>query len=184
MSRNTTHFEKYAIGIYNPIEVGSIDRTDTEPHDRAIIRAILSEYIPNKMVKGDPEYTIFIARLNPRTTQDTIETEFSKFGKVKRCRLVKDIVTGKSKKYAFLEYESGHSVEKALKEMHHEYVDGAEIIVEREAERRLQGWKPRRLGGGFGGRRESGQLRFGCVERPFRKPYYVAAKNESGPSSH
>ena len=32
------------------------------------------------------------------------------------------------------------------------------------------GWVPRRLGGGFGGKKESGQLRFGGKDRPFRKP--------------
>lgn len=35
----------------------------------------------------------------------------------------------------------------------------------------MKGWKPRRLGGGFGGRKESGQLRFGGRARPFQKPY-------------
>lgn len=89
------------------------------------------------------------------------------------CRLVKDIVTGKSKQYAFVEYESRSAVEKVLREMHAEYIDGTEIIVEREAERRLVGWKPRRLGGGFSGRKESGQLRFGCRVKPFREPIIV-----------
>lgn len=37
--------------------------------------------------------------------------------------------------------------------------------------RTIKGWKPRRLGGGFGGQRQSGQLRFGCIARPFQKPY-------------
>lgn len=50
-------------------------------------------------------------------------------------------------------------------------IDDCEIIVDYEHERRLDGWKPRRLGGGFGGKKESGQLRFGCRARPFRKPY-------------
>lgn len=31
-------------------------------------------------------------------------------------------------------------------------------------------WIPRRFGGGFGGKKESGQLRFGGKDRPFRKP--------------
>ena len=30
------------------------------------------------------------------------------------------------------------------------------------------------LGGGFSGKKESGQLRFGGRERPFRKPMYVS----------
>jgi U11/U12 small nuclear ribonucleoprotein SNRNP35 len=34
----------------------------------------------------------------------------------------------------------------------------------------MQGWIPRRLGGGFSGKKESGQLRFGARDRPFRDP--------------
>lgn len=91
---------------------------------------------------------------------------------------MKDIVTGKSKQYAFIEFENLGCVDRALKEMQKEYVDGAEIIVEREAERRLAGWRPRRLGGGFGGRKEAGQLRFGCQDRPFRRPIIVAEQKQ------
>lgn len=39
--------------------------------------------------------------------------------------------------------------------------------------RTLKGWKPRRLGGGFGGKKESGQLRFGGRARPFQRPYEI-----------
>ncbi|XP_068628914.1 U11/U12 small nuclear ribonucleoprotein 35 kDa protein-like [Battus philenor] len=173
MTYDGNEYNKLAME-YDPIKIGSIDGTDTEPHDRAILRALRSEYTPNKLVKGNPKHTIFIGRLNHRTTQETIQSEFSKFGKVLHCRLVKDIVTGKSKQYAFVEFEKIDSVDKALKHMHAEYLDGSEIIVEREAERRLMGWRPRRLGGGFGGRKESGQLRFGCREKPHRKPIIVA----------
>lgn len=55
--------------------------------------------------------------------------------------------------------------------MNHRHIDDSEIIVDYEHERMLKGWKPRRLGGGFGGRKESGQLRFGGRARPFKKPY-------------
>lgn len=175
MSREDIDFKKYATE-YEPIKIGSIDGTDTEPHDLAILRAKYSEYTPNKLVKGNPRNTIFIARLNHRTTQETIQSEFSKHGKILHCRLVRDIVTGKSKRYAFVEYEDDKSMEKALFSMHKEYIDGSEIIVESEAERLLPGWKPRRLGGGFGGRKESGQLRFGCRDRPFRKPLLIGKK--------
>lgn len=179
MSKNDRfiEFKKYATE-YDPIKIGSIDGTDMEPHDRAILRALRSEFIPNKSIKGNPNNTLFIGRLNPRTTEDTITAEFSQFGRIVNCRVVKDIVTGKSKQYAFVEYESTGSMDITLKNMHKEYIDGSEIIVEREAGRRLVGWRPRRLGGGFGGRKESGQLRFGCQDRPFRKPFIVTPKTE------
>lgn len=110
--------------------------------------------------------------------KDTIQSEFSKFGKILYCCLVKDIVTGKSKQYAFVEYETSISVDNALRQMHKEYIDGSEIIVEKEAERSLAGWVPRRLGGGFGGRKEAGQLRFGCRDRPFHKPIIIKQSSE------
>ncbi|XP_075990325.1 U11/U12 small nuclear ribonucleoprotein 35 kDa protein-like [Anticarsia gemmatalis] len=177
MSRDDTEYKKYATE-YDPIKIGSIDGTDTEPHDRAIVRALRSEYTPNKLVKGDPYHTLFIGRLNPRTTEDTIKSEFERFGRIVSCRLVRDIVTGKSKQYAFVEFESIGGVDRALKDMQKEYIEGSEIILEREAGRRLPGWRPRRLGGGFGGRKESGQLRFGCQDRPFRRPFIIPQKKD------
>ena len=55
-------------------------------------------------------------------------------------------------------------------------LDGVKLLVEMEFERVLAGWVPRRLGGGLGGRKESGQLRFGGKERPFRKPMCVCVR--------
>lgn len=53
---------------------------------------------------------------------------------------------------------------------HRKLIRGAEVLVDWELGRTLPGWKPRSLGGGFGGRKESGQLRFGCRDRPWNKP--------------
>lgn len=86
---------------------------------------------------------------------------------------MRDIVTGTSKQYAFIEYDSSSSVWEAVREMHQRHIDDTEIIVDYEHERTLTGWKPRRLGGGFGGRKESGQLRFGAKNRPFQRPYDI-----------
>lgn len=97
--------------------------------------------------------------------------KFRRYGKIHHCRIVRDIVTGISKRYAFIEYDSSASVRDAIHDMDQRSIDDSEIIVvDYEHERRLDGWKPRRLGGGFGGKKESGQLRFGCRARPFQKP--------------
>lgn len=53
-----------------------------------------------------------------------------------------------------------------------------------ECERKLPGWIPRRLGGGLGGKKESGQLRFGGVERPFRKPIVIPSRRSSDTTSY
>ncbi len=75
-----------------------------------------------------------------------------------------------SRRYAFVEFKKERHAIRAYESGHKCVIDDREILVDWEWERRMIGWKPRRLGGGFGGKKESGQLRFGCRERPWRKP--------------
>ena len=159
---------------YDPLKAGSIDGTDTYPHDKAIIRAMNAKYKPDKTLKGDPSTTIFIGRLNPQTSEETLEQVFSRFGKIKQLRLIRDIVTGFSKRYAFIEYEDERSADKAEYDANHSVIDQTEVIVMLECSRTMPGWVPRRFGGGLNGKKESGQLRFGGQERPFRKPILLA----------
>ena len=88
-----------------------------------------------------------------------------------KVRLVRDIVTNFSKGYAFIEYESHQDAKEAIKRMNHAVIDDKSIIVMWECERELPNWVPRRLGGGFGGKKESGQLRFGGEEKPWKRPF-------------
>uniref|UniRef100_A0A8C6TUM2 U11/U12 small nuclear ribonucleoprotein 35 kDa protein n=1 Tax=Neogobius melanostomus TaxID=47308 RepID=A0A8C6TUM2_9GOBI len=141
---------------YNPLKAGSIDGTDVEPHDRAVFRAMYARYKPNKGVQGDPLLTLFVARLNPLTTDEKIHEVFSKFGDIQRLRLVRDIVTGFSKGYAFIEYKEERSVLKAWRDGNKLVVDQHEVFVDMEQERTLKGWVPRRLGGGLGERKSPG----------------------------
>ncbi|XP_074527570.1 U11/U12 small nuclear ribonucleoprotein 35 kDa protein [Halichoeres trimaculatus] len=156
--------------VYDPLKAGSIDSTDVEPHDRAVWRAMCARYKPNKGVVGDPLLTLFVARLNPQTTEDKLHQVFSKYGDIQRLRLVRDIVTGFSKGYAFIEYKEERAIVRARRDANKLVVDQHEVFVDLEQERTLKGWVPRRLGGGQGGKKESGQLRFGGRDRPFRKP--------------
>lgn len=156
--------------VYDPLKAGSIDGTDVEPHDRAVWRAMGVRYKPNKGVTGDPLLTLFVSRLNPQTTEDKLHQVFSKYGDIRRLRLVRDVVTGFSKRYAFIEYKEDRAVVRARRDANKTLVDQHEVLVDFEQERTLKGWVPRRLGGGHGGKKESGQLRFGGRDRPFRKP--------------
>lgn len=156
--------------VYDPLKAGSIDGTDVEPHDRAVWRAMSAKYKPNKGVVGDPLLTLFVSSLNPLTTEEKLHQVFSKYGDIQRLRLVRDIVTGFSKQYAFVEYKEERSVVRARRDANKLVVDQQEVFVDFEQERTLKGWVPRRLGGGQGGKKESGQLRFGGRDRPFRKP--------------
>ncbi|XP_069475778.1 U11/U12 small nuclear ribonucleoprotein 35 kDa protein [Ambystoma mexicanum] len=160
---------------YHPLKAGSIDGTDEEPHDRAVSRALASRYVPNKGVSGDPLLMLFVARLNLTTTEEKIKEVFSRYGDIRKIRLVRDLVTGFSKGYAFVEYKEQRSILKAHRDANKLVIDQHEIMVDFELERTLKGWIPRRFGGGFGGKKESGQLRFGGRDRPFRKPINLPA---------
>lgn len=109
--------------------------TDTVPHDRGVIRALNSTYRPNEKVTGNPERTIFIGRLHIKTNEDTLCKKFEKFGKIRNCRVVRDIVTGVSKCYAFIEFKRSSSAQCAVNEMQKAYIDDCEIVVEHEFER-------------------------------------------------
>ena len=162
------------IGSYDPLMVGSIDGTDEIAHDRAVERAMGVKYKPNKNVRGESQCTIFVGRLDFSTSEETLKSHFRKFGHIKSVRVVRDIVTGFSKGYAFVEFEREREAQRAHKDSYRTLIDDREVIVDYEHERKLPGWVPRRLGGGFGGRKESGQLRFGCRYKPFNKAIFHA----------
>ncbi|XP_059429168.1 U11/U12 small nuclear ribonucleoprotein 35 kDa protein [Corylus avellana] len=161
---------------YHPIQAGSIDGTDILPHDNAVYRAQLCSsaglYEPfgDPKVIGDPYCTVFVGRLSHSTTEDTLRKAMSKYGRVRNLRLVRHIVTGASRGYAFVEYETEREMRRAYKDAHHSMIDDCEIMVDYNRQQLMPGWIPRRLGGGLGGKKESGQLRFGGREKPFRAP--------------
>ena len=88
-------------------------------------------------------------------------------------RVVRDIVTGTSKGYAFVEFVDETATRIAVKDLNGAVLDDRPLLVDFECCRTLKGWLPRRLGGGIGGKKESGQLRFGGRHRPFKMPYSV-----------
>uniref|UniRef100_A0A6N2MEQ4 RRM domain-containing protein n=1 Tax=Salix viminalis TaxID=40686 RepID=A0A6N2MEQ4_SALVM len=106
---------------YHPIQAGSIDGTDTAPHDNAVYRALLCSsaglYDPfgDPKAIGDPYCTIFVGRLSHLTTEDTLRKAMSKYGKVKNLRLVRHIVTGASRGYGFVEFETEREMRRAYK---------------------------------------------------------------------
>ncbi|CDW56317.1 RRM 1 domain containing protein [Trichuris trichiura] len=151
---------------YDPLKVGNAIASSSQYHDRALLSASRARYHPNERVKGDPKCTVFVGNLNRETDEKELYNAFSRYGHIKRLRLVRDFVTGLSMRYAFVEFTSRRYANKAYAEGHHLILNGYQIFVDQEFERLLQNWVPRRLGGGFGGRKSSGQLRFGCRENP------------------
>lgn len=103
----------------------------------------------------DPYRTIFVARLPYDVSEMELQKQFSKFGDIERVRVVRDKTTNISKGYAFVAFTDPQSSKSACKEfgLHRGIViKGRTCIVDIERGRTVKYFKPRRLGGGLGGR--------------------------------
>lgn len=121
---------------------------------------------------------------------------FSEYGEVVSAKVIYDVVTGHSQCYGFVEMKHHTDAWRLARRNPDLSIMNHKIFVDFENSRTMKGWKPRRLGkciicwrfflamktltwiiiftilgGGLGGKKESGQLRFGGKERPFKKPY-------------
>lgn len=159
---------------YDPLKAGSIDGTDTQPHDKAVSRAMLMHYEPPHDLDSKPERTIFVARLGPKITncdlkevifikqyiwqyyctpyiilckaQIVIVQFFGKHGDVISAKVIVDVVTGISQGYGFVEMKSEEEARRALRRITNATLKGHKIFIDYECGRTLKGWKPRRLG--------------------------------------
>ncbi|KAI5892403.1 RNA-binding domain-containing protein [Schizophyllum commune H4-8] len=100
---------------------------------------------------GDPYKTLFISRLHKNATESDLRREFESYGMIERVRIVRD-KQGRSRGYAFIVYERERDMKTAYKESDGLVILGKRILVDVERGRTVRGWKPRRLGGGLGGR--------------------------------
>ncbi|MCO5568654.1 hypothetical protein L7F22_022353 [Adiantum nelumboides] len=137
---------------YHPIQAGSIDGTDTAPHDNAVYRAMLASSTGLYDPLGDPKATgnsyciVFVGRLSKETTESTIREVMSRYGRIKDVRLVRHIVTGASQGYAFVEYETEKEMQYAYEAAHLIKIDGNQVLVDYNRQLLMPGWIPRRLG--------------------------------------
>ncbi|KAF5327701.1 hypothetical protein D9619_004512 [Psilocybe cf. subviscida] len=100
---------------------------------------------------GDPYKTLFISRLHKSATETDLRREFEGYGTIERVRIVRD-KKARSRGYAFIVYERERDMKAAYKESDGLQIMGKRILVDVERGRTVRGWKPRRLGGGLGGR--------------------------------
>merc|ERR1712232_1179527 len=98
---------------------------------------------------GDPFKTLFVARISYDTTEKKMKREFEVFGSIKKVRMVYD-QKGKPRGYAFIEFEHERDLKNAYKQGDGKKIDGRRVMVDVERDRTVEGWFPRRLGGGRG----------------------------------
>lgn len=122
------------------------------------LQAALAEYDPEKdeHIDGDPFNTLFVTHLSPDLTESDLTREFELYGQIKKVRLIHD-KEGKSRCYAFIEFEREKDMRAAYKDADGLKILGRRILVDVERARTVKGWKPRRLGGGLGGREQQQQ---------------------------
>lgn len=112
---------------------------------------LIEEYEPHKQecATKDPYRTLFIARLSYETTERRLRKEFERYGPIKALKIITD-KEGRSRGYAFIEYQSEVDMRLAYKRADGTKIDGRRVLVDVERSRTVENWLPRRLGGGKG----------------------------------
>ena len=110
-------------------------------------------------IVGDAYKTLFVSRLSYNVTEDDLEREFGRYGPIERIRIVENTTVGpdaplKKRKcgYAFIVYEREKDMKAAYKDTNGINIKGRKVFVDVERGRTVSGWRPRRFGGGLGGR--------------------------------
>lgn len=106
--------------------------------------------------------TLFVGRLSYDVTERKLLREFEAYGPVKDLKLVTDkndgeSDTGKSRGYAFIEFENEDDMKKAYRAADGMRLEGREIVVDVERGHTVPNWLPRRFGGGLGATRVGGK---------------------------
>uniref|UniRef100_A0A674BYD8 peptidylprolyl isomerase n=1 Tax=Salmo trutta TaxID=8032 RepID=A0A674BYD8_SALTR len=81
-----------------------INDTDGKEADELLKEAAVGD-LPDAEVKP-PENVLFVWKLNPVTTDEDLEIIFSRFGLLKCCEIIRDLKSGESLCYAFIEFEN------------------------------------------------------------------------------
>ena len=108
----------------------------------------------NARATSDPYKSLFVGRLAYETTEKTLRRVFEEWGPVKGVTIVSD-KEGKSRGYAFIEFESERDLRDAYKHADGIKIDGRHVLVDVERGRTVSGWFPRRLAGGKGPGRDA-----------------------------
>ena len=88
---------------------------------------------------------LYVGNLSFKTTEETLRTEFGRYGTVKFADIVTDRETGRSKGFGFVDMPNDEEAKKAIKAWNDQELDGRPLRVN-EARPRA----PRPGGGNFG----------------------------------
>jgi len=72
---------------------------------------------------------IFIAKLSPKTTDETLQTLFQEYGEVETAKVVFDRDTGRSKCFGFVEMPNEREATEAIQDLDGVEFEGSAIVV-------------------------------------------------------
>lgn len=93
------------------------------------------------------ELKVYVGNLSYATTEDDLRTLFAQAGTVKTVTLIKDRDTGRSKGFAFIEFETQVEAQKAISMFNGQQLGDRELIVNLARPREERGGR-----GSYGGR--------------------------------
>lgn len=97
----------------------------------------------------DPYKTLFVSNIAYEVTERQLWKEFEVYGRIRRIRMIYD-QDNKPRGYAFIEFDSERDMVAAYKRADGRKISGRRVVVDVERARTVEGWLPRRLGGGKG----------------------------------
>ncbi|KAF2678604.1 RNA-binding domain-containing protein [Lentithecium fluviatile CBS 122367] len=139
------------------------DRRKMEKKEKQaqLVSKATQEYKPSEdpKVQGDAFKTLFVARLAYGVTEEELEAEFGRYGPIERIRIVENVnaasddpLKKRKRGYAFIVFEREKDMKAAYKETDGIKIKERRVLVDVERGRTVSGWRPRRFGGGLGGR--------------------------------
>ena len=127
---------------------------EKEAKSRSVVLEMIGD-LPDADVKP-PEDTLFVAKLNPITTDDDLALIFSRFGAIVKCEIMRDWRTGDSLCFGFVEFERQEDCEEAFTKMDNVLIDDRRIKVDfSQSVARL--WNSYRRGERQGGKGSGGK---------------------------
>lgn len=72
---------------------------------------------------------IFVASLNFRTREETLQSLFEEFGEVSSAKIISDRDTGRSKGFGFVEMVNDDEANEAISQLNESEFDGRTIVV-------------------------------------------------------
>ncbi|KAK1751547.1 U1 small nuclear ribonucleoprotein of 70kDa MW N terminal-domain-containing protein [Echria macrotheca] len=151
---------------YHPTESWLDARERKKREKKEAAERLLAEgpkhFNPNEdpNIRGDAFKTLIVARLDYKADEQDLEREFGRFGPIERIRIIRDTHAdekGNKKRkphrgYAFIVFDREKDMRAALDGCDGIRIKDRRIKVDVERGRTVKGWRPRRLGGGLGGR--------------------------------